>query len=147
MRGPNKTIILVLVIVVLSACSNSSDEAAPPPPDDVKDLIDNWFDAAGSGDGSVLDLYTSTGYHLYGTERFTGEDLVNHLGYPGISHEWISDLMLIVDGEHRYVVSRGMQNSGATTGSSALTFEILAQADGELLIAQSAWSKITTVTE
>ena len=41
------------------------------------------------------------------------------------------------------VVTRGLQNSGAVTGVSAMTFEILIRTDGELRIAQSAWSKIT----
>ena len=148
----NRTIISVLVILLLSACSDSGDgvaaaTAAPTPPDEVAALIDEWFDAASRGDGSVLDLYTSTGYHLYGADRFTGEDLVNHLEAPGISHEWVSDLMLVVDsGLGRYVVTRGMRNSGVITGVSALTFEILAQADGELRIAQSAWSKISKLS-
>ena len=148
----NRTIISVLVILLLSACSDSGDEvaaatAAPTPPDEVAALIDEWFDAASRGDGSVLDLYTSTGYHLYGADSFTGEDLVSHLGAPGISHEWVSDLMLVVDsGSDRYVVTRGMRNSGVITGVSALTFEILAQADGELRIAQSAWSKISKLS-
>jgi len=136
-----------LVVVLLTACSDPADEAAggtvaSKPPDEVATLIDNWFDAG--GDGAVLDFYTPTGYHLYGTQSFTGEDLANHLETPGISHEWVSELMLVVDeGDGRYVVTRGMRNSGAVTGVSALTFEILTQSDGELLIAQSAWSKIS----
>ena len=102
------------------------------------------FDASDRGDGSVLDLYTATGYHLYGADRFTGEDLVTHLETPGISHEWISDLMLVVDeGNGRYVVTRGTRNSGVIDGVSSLTFEILTPTDGELRIAQSAWPKIT----
>jgi hypothetical protein len=135
-----------MVVLLLPACSDSNDDvasatAAPPPPEEVAALIDDWYDAA---DGSVLDLYTSTGYHLYGADSFTGEDLVNHLQTPGISHEWASELMLVVDeGDGRFVVTRGMRNSGVVTGVSALTFEILTQSDGELRIAQSAWSKIT----
>ena len=145
----NKTITSVLVILLLSACSDSGDEVAaatavPTPPDEVAALIDDWYDADSGGDGSLLDLYTSTGYHLYGDQRYTGEDLVNHLEFPGISHEWVSELMLVVDeGDGRYVVTRGMRNSGAVFGVSALTFEILTQSDGEMRIAQSAWSKIT----
>lgn len=144
-----KVITSVLVVLLLSACSESGDEAAAAtaasaPPDGVASVIDNWYDAASRGDGSVLDLYTSTGYHLYGADSFTGEDLANHLQTPGISHEWSSELMLIVDeGDGRYVVTRGMRNSGVVTGVSAMTFEILTQSDGELRIAQSAWSKIT----
>ena len=137
----NRTIISVLVILLLSACSDSDDAAAataaPTPPEEVAALIDEWSDALDRGDGSVLDLYTATGYHLYGSDRFTGEDLVNHLEAPGISHEWISDLMLAVDeGNGRYVVTRGMRNSGVVTGVSSLTFEILTPTDGELRIAQ-----------
>lgn len=145
----NKTIMPILVILLLSACSDSGDEAAaatavPTPPDEVATVIDDWYDAASRGDGSVLDLYTSTGYHLYGADSFTGEDLVNHLQTPGISHEWSSELMLVVDeGDGRYIVTRGMRNSGVVTGVSAMTFEILTQSDGDLRIAQSAWSKIT----
>jgi hypothetical protein len=137
------------VILLLSACSDSGNEAAattvaPTPPDEVAALIDEWYDAASRGDGSVLDLCTSTGCHLYGADRFTGEDLVNHLETPGISHEWVSELMLVVDeGDGRYVVTRGLRNSGVVSGVSAMTFEILTQSDGELRIAQSAWSKIT----
>lgn len=134
-----------LVVLLLSACSDSDDDAAataaPTPPDEVAALIDEWMDAA---DGSVLDLYTSTGYHLYGADSFTGEDLVNHLQIPGISHEWASELMLVVDeGDGRYVVTRGLRNSGVVSGVSAMTFEILTQSDGELRIAQSAWSKMS----
>ena len=138
-----------LVVPLLPACSDSDDDvaaatAAPTPPDEVAALIDEWFDAASRGDGSVLDLYTSTGYHLYGADSFTGEDLVNHLQTPGISHEWVSELMLVVDeGDGRYVVTRGLKNSGAVSGVSAMTFEILTQSDGELRIAQSAWSKMS----
>jgi hypothetical protein len=138
-----------VVVLLLPACGDSDDDVAaatadPTPPDEVAALIDEWYDAASRGDGSVLDLYTSTGYHLYGAKSFTGEDLVIHLETPGISHEWVSELMLVVDeGDGRYVVTRGMRNSGAVSGVSAMTFEILAQSDGELRIAQSAWSKIT----
>jgi hypothetical protein len=147
--SPRWLIPFTVVVLLLPACGDSDDDvaaatAAPTPPDEVAAVIDDWYDAASRGDGSVLDLYTSTGYHLYGAKSFTGEDLVIHLETPGISHEWVSELMLVVDeGDGRYVVTRGMRNSGAVSGVSAMTFEILAQSDGELRIAQSAWSKIT----
>ena len=147
--SPRWLIPFTVVVLLLPACGDSDDDvaaatAAPTPPDEGAAVIDDWYDAASRGDGSVLDLYTSTGYHLYGTKSFTGEDLVIHLETPGISHEWVSELMLVVDeGDGRYVVTRGMRNSGAVSGVSAMTFEIRTQSDGELRIAQSAWSKIT----
>lgn len=136
-----------LVVLLSTACSDSADEAAggtvaSTAPKEVATLIDDWLEAITRGDGSVLDLYTSTGYHLYGDQRYSGEDLVKHLETPGINHEWASELMLVVDeGDGRYVVTRAGRNSGIASAVSALTFEILTQSDGELLLAQSAWSK------
>lgn len=140
---------LTLVVLLLSSCGDSADEAAEAtvastPPDEVAALVDEWLQAIKRGDGSVLDLYTPTGYHLYGADRFTGDDLVNHLETPGIDHEWASELMLVVDeGDGRYVVTRAGRNSGAVAVVSALTFEVLTQIDGELLLAQSSWFKVT----
>jgi hypothetical protein len=64
-------IVLSLTLLV-SACSTgtSQDVGQGPVPDDVVALIDQWKQAT---DNSIVDLYTTAGYHLYGDEQFTGD--------------------------------------------------------------------------
>ncbi len=118
----------------------AGDEAADirEVPGDVMSLIDEWWAANERHDGSVVDLYTPSGYHLYGDEKIPREDLAAHLTTAG-SPEWITEPYLIVADQSRgrYVVTRGMQSG---TWASAVTFEIVTAADGELKLAQSAWT-------
>jgi len=119
-------------------------DAGTEPPSGVVDLIDEWYRSLDRLDGSVVDLYQSDGYHLYGTDRFALEDIPGHLQAPGWEHEWITEPLLIVDeGDGRYVVTRGMRNTiGGRDFASALTFTIVEAADGELEIAYSEWTKV-----
>jgi len=118
-------------------------KAYPAVPGEAAALIDDWWEALERGDGSVVDLYRPTGYHLYGTERFSGEEIAAHLeAGQGWTHEWITEPYLVTDeGDGRYVVTRGLRNSlGGTSSASALTFEIATMPDGQLLFAQTAWT-------
>ena len=128
------TILLVLVLVGLAACSGTTD-ADLEVPADVQALIDEWWAANGRGDGSVVDLYTPDGKHLYGTTVIRGDDLVDHFSRGG-EPEWARDPVLIVDeGDGRYVVTGGLDTG---FGVSAFTFEIVTTADG-LRIRQTTW--------
>lgn len=144
------TFTLLAAAIFLSAgCSSdatTSDEDQIPAqqlaaPNHVAVLIDDWYAANERGDGSVVDLYLPNGYHLYGDNRIELNDLTAHLSGGSFEHEWITDLILIVDeGDGRYVVARGMRNTGSGESSaSSLTFEVVTTADGSLLLAQSAW--------
>ena len=121
------------------------EEATPDAvPADVVALLDE-FDAANErGDGSVADLYRISGYHLYGDQKIERDEIAAHLGASGWTHEWITEPYLIAaEPEGRYVVARGLRNSnGAASYASALTFELITSVDGELEIAQSAWTKV-----
>lgn len=112
--------------------------ARPEVPAEVLALLDEWWAANERKDGSVAELYTASGYHLYGEEKISRDDLAAHYA-DSVSPAWITDPYLIVAEEPRgrYVVTRGVRVGGF---SSALTFEILTMADGELRIAQTAWT-------
>jgi regulator of replication initiation timing len=107
-------------------------------PAEVLALLDEWWAANERKDGSVVDLYTEAGYHLYGQAKYSGDDLVAHLQLA-VRPEWITEPYLIVaDQSHgRYVVTRGMR-SGAI--GSAVTFEVVTTLQGELKLAQTAWA-------
>lgn len=140
---------VALLLLVVAGCSSSdqtaSTEVDPAAvPDDVANLIAEWKQAMERGDGSVNDLYTSNGFHLYGTQKITGEDIAPHLENPAVTHEELTELLLLVDDPSRYVVTQGIRNTFMSTpAESAVTWEIIATADDELKIAQSAWFKIT----
>ena len=89
-----------------------SRQRTPRAPAEVSTLIDEWYSANERADGSVLDLYLPSGYHLYGDERIDYSEIPGHLGgNPDFQHEWITEPMLITayyDGS--YVVVRGMRN-------------------------------------
>jgi hypothetical protein len=110
-----------------------SGEAVPA---EVVAVLDEWWAANERADGSVVDLYTSTGYHLYGDQKIPQDQLAAHLS-GGSTHEWTTEPYLVAtkpDG--RYVVTRGVSLGFF---ESALTFEIVTAPTGELEIAQTAW--------
>ncbi len=101
-------------------------------------VLEEWWAANERGDGSVVDLYTDTGYHLYGDLKIPRDRLTAHFG-SSVNPEWITDPFLIVADQSRgrYVVTRGVRVAGF---SSALTFEILTTTDGDLKITQTDWT-------
>lgn len=125
----------------VSDLSSGSAGAAGEVPGEVAAVLDAWWAANERGDGSIADLYRPGGYHLYGDQRISLDELATHLDPPGWTHEWITEPYLIVAGpDGRYVVTRGVRNASAIeVAESALTFEILTSADGELQIAQTTW--------
>jgi hypothetical protein len=124
-----------------TASGVSQDVGRGPVPDDVVALIDQWKQAT---DSSMVDLYTPTGFHLYGTQRYTGEDIGPHLLNPSVGHEELTPLLLVADEFGRYVVTQGVENTvGGAKYPSGISWEIVADAEGKLKIAQSAWFKIT----
>ena len=133
------------VAVALSGCGSddATTDATTEVPDEVAAVIDDWWDANERGDGSVVELYRASGYHLYGDERVARNELAEHFGSgsSGDEHEWITEPLLIAaEPDGRYVVARGMRiTNGGESWASALTFEIMTSANGELEIAQSEW--------
>lgn len=125
---------------------DSSDESTADTavPAEVSTLIDEWYSANERADGSVLDLYLPSGYHLYGDERIGYSEIPGHLsGNREYQHEWITEPILITaDDDGSYVVVRGMRNILEARGwddSSALVFEIETTDDGSLKLVQTAW--------
>jgi hypothetical protein len=109
------------------------------------EITDEWFAALQRRDGSVAELYWMGGFHLYGTERYSRIELVDHLqGDGSYTSEWTTDpYVLADDGEGAYVVARGIRNSLASLSwSSAVVFEITTSEDGALEISQTAFIKI-----
>lgn len=138
-----------LVVLLLAGCSDSEatdgvsqDVGQGLVPDEVAALIDQWKQAT---ETSMADLYTPTGFHLYGTQKYTGDDIGAHLVNPAIGHEELTPLLLVATETRRYVVTQGIENTVAGGKyPSGLSWEIVEDSDGALLIAQSAWFKITT---
>lgn len=125
------------------ADATSDDAASLEVPAEVVALLDEWEAANERNDGSVTDLYRADGYHLYGDDRIVRDEIAAHLGGgTGMTHEWITDPLLIAaEPDGRYVVTRGLRiDSGAYSNASALTFEIMTSPDGELEIVQSDWT-------
>lgn len=114
-------------------------------PDAVVDLLDDWWQANERSDGSVSDLYVANGYHQYGSQRISKDQLGEHFGSSEYEAEWITEPYLIAaEPEGRYVVSRGVRNStGVMSFASALTFELEENSDGTLQILHSDWSYVT----
>ena len=132
----------LVMALALSACgsdSASSDDQATEVPADVADLIDEWWAANDRADGSVVDLYRPTGYHMYGEQKVTLQELPSHFSTPGYTAESIAGPFLIAaEPEGRYVVTQGIRtSSGSQSFASALTFEIHETTDGELKITQT----------
>ena len=130
----------------LAAVTAERDEvtAGPDVPDDVLALLDDWWEANERGDGSVVDLYTLNGYHMYGSRKVARDDLATHFGAPGYSAELITEPILIAnEPESRYVVTQGIRTStGSMSFASAMTYEVKAGSDG-LKIVHSDWSHVT----
>ena len=115
----------------------SQDVGRGPVPDDVVALIDQWKQATES---SMVDLYTANGYHLYGNQKFSGDDIGPHLVDPAVTHESLTPLLLVADESGRYVVTQGVENTyGSGKYPSGVSWEIVADSEGTLKIAQSAW--------
>jgi hypothetical protein len=124
-----------------TASGVSQDVGRGPVPDDVVALIDQWKQATES---SMIDLYTPTGFHLYGTQRFTGEEIGPHLVNPSVGHEELTPLLLVADELGRYVITQGVENTvGGGKYRSGISWEIVADSEGGLKIAQSAWFNAT----
>jgi hypothetical protein len=124
-----------------NASGVSQDVGRGPVPDDVVALIEQWKQATAS---SMVDLYTPTGFHLYGTQRYTGEAIGPHLVNPSVDHEELTPLLLVADELGRYVVTQGVENTvGPVKAASGISWEIVDDLEGRLKIAQSAWFKMT----
>jgi hypothetical protein len=110
-------------------------------PAEVMVLLDEWWAANERKDGSVVELYSPSGYHLYGDEKIPLDDLAAHLSAPGWESELITEPYLVAaEPEGRYVVTCGVRNTfGASSRASALTFEIVTSPVGDLEIAQTSW--------
>ncbi|MDH4141573.1 MAG: nuclear transport factor 2 family protein [Chloroflexota bacterium] len=125
---------------MFASCSDSNERSSTTVPTEVSQLVDDWGAALERGDGSVLDLYTPDGYHLYGATRYTGDEMAAHLefGLPE-DHVWVTDPVLIVDQGDRFIVTGGLSNkAGGRWWTSAFTFEIVDTPDG-LRVAQTNW--------
>ena len=112
-------------------------------PDAIWDLMEEWEAANERGDGSVVELYFSNGYHHDGTKRVALDDLESSLALsPGWEAEWITEPFMIVDdGDGRYVVTRGLRLGTETFGyTSAFTFEIETRDDGTMGLVHTAWA-------
>ena len=139
-----------LVVVLLAGCSDSEtsdgvsqDVGQGLVPEEVAALIDQWKEATAT---SVVDLYTPTGFHLYGAQKITGDDIGVHLSNPAVTdHEALTPLLLVVEEPgRRYVVTQGMANTiFATKSPSGLSWEIIKDSEGTLRIATSAWLGIS----
>lgn len=138
-----------LVVLMLAGCSDSetSDEVSQDVgqglvPDEVAALIDQWKQAT---ETSIADLYTPSGYHLYGTLKYSGDDIGPHVVDPAYSSEALTPLLLVADDSGRYVVTQGVENSvGSSKYPSGISWEIVTISDGTLKIAQSAWLYVSS---
>lgn len=110
-------------------------------PAEVVAVLDEWWAANVRADGSLVDLYTAAGYHLYGDEKILQDEFAAHFNAPGWTSEQITEPYLVVaEPDGRYVVTRGVRNTYAGMATeSALTFEILTAPTGEMKIAQTTW--------
>ncbi|MCL1586774.1 MAG: hypothetical protein M3092_00015 [Actinomycetia bacterium] len=145
----NRVLIVAVVVLALLAIGLGGwaiyqatvDDQVAAVPEDVAALLDTWETANNQNDGSVLDLYAIGGYHLAGTNRYTGEELAAELSVPGWDHEWTSEPFLIVDNDDgRYVVVRGLEISNdVVVANSAFVYEIGTDSDGQLEILQTNW--------
>ena len=145
-----RIITLTAVLLLLAGCGDSGtsdgvsqDVGQGLVPDEVAALIDQWKQAT---ETSMVDLYTPTGFHLYGRTKLTGDDIGAHLINPAVGHEELTPLLLIAaEPGRRYVVIQGIENTMFNTKApSGMSWEIVADPEGTLRIAHSAWSRITT---
>ena len=139
-----------LIVLLLAGCSDSEtsdgvsqDVGQGLVPEEVAALIDQWKEAT---ETSMVDLYTPTGFHLYGAQKITGDDIGVHLANPAVTdHEELTPLLLVAEEPgRRYVVTQGIENTIFETKSpSGLSWEIVADSEGTLRIAKSAWLGIS----
>ena len=139
-----------LVVLLVAGCSDSEtsngvsqDVGQGLVPDDVAALIDQWKQAT---ETSVVDLYTPTGFHLYGAQKVTRDGIGVHLANPAVTdHEELTPLLLVaVEPGRRYVVTQGIENTIFETKSpSGFSWEIVADSEGTLRIARTAWLGIS----
>ena len=107
-------------------------------PEDLAALTVAWGEAINAGGGAVTELYTTGGFHLYGSTIYARDQIAAHLEAPSTEGEWITDPYLLVDeGNGRYVVARGAYAGGSFPGS--ITFVVVRTADGELKIVETAF--------
>jgi hypothetical protein len=120
-----------------------TEETTTEVPAEVAAMVDDWWAANDRRDGSVVDLYLPSGYHLYGDQRIMRDDLAGHFGAEGWTSERISGPYLVAaEPAGRYVVTIGVRNTNAGSSfASALTFEIVTR-NGEHEIAQTAWTEV-----
>lgn len=148
----NRTLtIAVIVLLVLAVglgawavyqATTGSDELSAP--DEVMAMTDDWVEALRRHDGSVVDLYVGSGYHLYGDQMYRGEAMAEHLGGAEGqeevgTHEWTADPTVMVAGEDRWVVARPMYITGGGANESILSYEIIRMDDGSYKIVHSTW--------
>ena len=126
--------------------ATAATEATAALPADVAALVDEWWAANNRSDGSVTDLYQPSGYHMYGEEKITHDELAAHFSQPGYTAESISGPFLIAaEPEGRYVVTQGIRtSSGSESWATALTFEIQKIWNSELKIAQTDFVYVHT---
>lgn len=114
----------------------------PDVPAAVLAIPDEWLAANNRGDGSVVDLYAARGYHLYGDEKISRDELANHFGAAaGGDNVWITDPYVIAnEGDGRYVIARGMRlDYGTGSYASVLSFEIEETAEAAPEIVHTQW--------
>lgn len=131
----------LVCLVMVAGCGDSDDPSPAAVPEEASQLIEDWEAALNRGDGSIVELYTPSGYHLYGTDQYVGDEIATHLrgGGDPEDHVWVTDPVLVVDEGDRYIVTGGFSNNvGGTWYTSSLTYEMVDTPDG-LRIAQSAW--------
>ena len=83
LQTTNRVLIVAVVVLALLAIGlggwaiyqATADDQVAAVPEDVAALLETWETANNQNDGSVLDLYAIGGYHLAGTNRYTGEEL------------------------------------------------------------------------
>ncbi len=100
---------IVVLLLLIGGCSSADSTASQDvtAPDELVALVDEWYAALDRGDGSVLDLYVSDGYHLYGDQRFEYDEIEAHLTAGSVEHEWLTEPLLVAeDADGRYVVVR-----------------------------------------
>jgi hypothetical protein len=128
----------------LASVTAERDElmAEPDVPAEVLAIPDEWLEANERGDGSVVDLYAPSGYHVYGDEKISRDELATHFGVAaGGDNVWITDPYVIAnEGDGRYVIARGMRlDYGTGSYASVLSFEIEETAEGAPEIVHTQW--------
>ncbi|MGI9608812.1 MAG: hypothetical protein ACR2NL_00815 [Acidimicrobiia bacterium] len=140
-------VILAILAIGLGAwavyqATSGPDELSAP--NEVMSMTDDWLESIRQSNGSVTDLYVQGGYHLYGSDKFEGEQIARHLGgaegqTETGTHEWTAEPTVMVAGEDRWVVVRPMVITNNSSSESVLSFEIIQMNDGSYKIVHSVW--------